>query len=226
MLSSSIARKQLDHLGDWPKALFATIDQISDIFDGLVAVRETVNPSETEEARAVKYRDAHQRATARVDQLLQDAVGRLVDRERKLQADALARAELNRASPLAAEIRATLRGMSQADRDRAVTDAVASGNADVILAIQSIPEMLRGPLSVPVETTTRLFLEQTSPTLTADLADVSAALETLNLAAGAWRRAAEEMRDLPAERRADEGAEAQKMASWKLGVALQAQLPE
>ena len=92
MLSSSIARKQLDHLGDWPKALFATIDQISDIFDGLVAVRETVNPSETEEARAVKYRDAHQRATARVDQLLQDAVGRLVDRERKLQADALARA--------------------------------------------------------------------------------------------------------------------------------------
>jgi hypothetical protein len=96
----------------------------------------------------------------------------------------------------AAEIRAALRAMPQAERDRTISDAIERGDAAVIASVQRVSPLLIGPLTVPVESLTNLYLDRHAPEMRSQLEAVEAAATNLSFAASAFKRAAEDMRDL------------------------------
>jgi len=204
-------------------AAIGTIDQLVAIADGLEAVRNVGDPMQTPEARAVKYRESHGKATDRADQLIRTAVDKIVDYEGKVLRDAYERAGIARPPAEAAEIRTALRTMTQKDRDKAIQQAMVNKDAAVIASIQNVSPVLTGRFTTPVVKLTELYLDKYAPDLKAEQANIESALESLNIAASAFRQTAERLRDLDAEKRADEGQQAAKMAEAKLGLAIQSQ---
>jgi hypothetical protein len=81
-------------------------------------------------------------------------------------------------------------------------------------------ELLVGPTTLPIRVITDGYIADRAPDEVARIADMSAAMEHLELAFGQFRKSAEDMRDLRAEVRSDEGVRAAREAEAVLGAAL------
>lgn len=222
-LSSAAARSQFEERRE-PVFLGAinTVDQLAALYEGLQAVRESQSPLETREANALAYRQRYDAAVARAENLVRAPVERCVDFEASSKAAAMKAAGIAADPPRADEIRTALRSMSQADRDRAVTQAMDRGDAAVIAAIIHAPSpIVVGEFSIPLETMTAHFLDKANPHLAKDAEDFETAVETVKMAWDGFQRGARSLRDLPAEGRAEEGQARASAAAGRLSAVMQ-----
>jgi hypothetical protein len=81
-------------------------------------------------------------------------------------------------------------------------------------------ELLVGPTTLPIATITDTYVSERAPDEVARIADMASALEHLELAFGQFSKSAEDMRELQAEVRGDEGVRAGHEAEAALGAAL------
>lgn len=226
-LSSKAARNALDHLsGSIYDSVFAAIDNLASLHDGLAAVRANADPTQTPEANAIAYKRKFDAAKEQAQKLLQARVVAVTDYEAKVIADAHAKAGIDRQPPQADAIWQTLRSMDQKDRDAAVLDAINRRDRVVIAAIARSPSpLLTGNFTVPVTTTIEHYLDTVAPEMREERENIDTALTFLNNAAAAFRTTTEKMRDLPAEKRAEEGTAAAKQADAALQAAMRGETP-
>lgn len=226
-LSSKAARAALDHLPDSIyHGVFASIDNLGSLYDGLAAVRVHADPTKTREHNASAYKQKYDAAKEQAQKLVQARVASIMDYESQLIADAHAKAGIDKRPPHADAIWQTLRSMDQKARDEAVLDAIKRGDRVVIASIVHSPSpLLTGTFTVPVKTTTEHFLNTHTPELHEERENVDTALTFLNNAAGAFRTTTEKMRDLAAEERAATGSAAAKKADAALDAAMRAVTP-
>lgn len=221
LLASDIARNNLrDPAALETIGLFSSLNRLAGIWEGLDAVRHAADPLLTPEARALRYKQSFEKATAVATEEVRATANKLLDTKSKLLHDARGRAGLLADYGNAAELRAVLRAMPQAERDAAITHAAAIGDAAVMTAIQT-HELLIGATTVPVKVITDTFIAERAPEQLAQVADLDAAIEHLELAYGQFSRSVEGMRDLQLERAGDDEAKAAREADAKLGLALQ-----
>jgi hypothetical protein len=198
-----------------------TVSQLATIWGALDTVRRTADPTLTEEARALRYRAAWERAAETATTAVRRAAIRLTEAQDKLRREARGRAGLLTDYGDGEELRSVLRGLSQADRDAAIAHAATVGDAHVMAAVQA-HELLVGPTTLPIGTITDSYVSERAPDEVARIADMASALEHLQLAFDQFRKSAEDMRDLQAEVRGDEGVRAAHEAEAALGAALTA----
>lgn len=220
LLSSKIARGNLrqpptEHVA----GALAVLDRLSGIWDALEAVRSTRDPTLTTEAAALRYREAFERATTQANREVRAAAERLTEHRAQLHRDARGRAGLLAQYPGQEELRAVLRGMSVEDRDAAIMHAADTGDAVVMAAIQA-HELLVGATTIPIRTITDTYVAARAPDIVAQMSEADTALEHLEMAWSSFARSAEDMRDLRAEERGEEGASAARDAEAMLGRAL------
>jgi hypothetical protein len=224
LLQADIARQNLRPTSlDLPEVAetVAVIDQLATVWTALDTVRRTADPTLTEEARALRYRAAWERAAESATAAVRRAATKLAEAQDRLRREARGRAGLLTDYGSAEEIRSVLRGLSQEDRDAAISHAATVGDAHVMAAIQA-HELLVGPTTIPIRMLTDDYVAQRAPEQVASIADMGAALEHLELAFGQFSRSAADMRDLRAEVRGDEGVRAAHEAEAALGAALSA----
>lgn len=226
-LSSAAAREALDHVSNPVyDGLFNTIDNLASLYDGLEAVRHNADPTQTAEANAIAYKRKYDGVKEQAQKLIDNRVAAIVAHEAKVVADANAKAGLDKRPPQADAVWATLRGMTQKDRDAAVLDAINRGDRVVIGAIvHSLSPLLTGTFTVPIETTVEHFLSMHAPELAEERENIETALNFLSNAAGAFKQTTEKMRDLAAEERAERGAAAAKEADAVLQSAMRGERP-
>ena len=221
MLSSAVMRKNFDHL-DFSKSAIMAIDQIGDIYDGIKEFRANPPPDMTRDGQEHHFRNSYANAMNTAETIVKSTREKLIAHESNLYKAARAKAglERNRNDPELVEIRAALRGMSMADRDKALARALDTGDTSVIAAIQDVSSVLIGETTTALDTMTGLFIERANPTIRDDLANVANAIDTFELTVTAFTGEVEKLRDLEAEREADRHKEASKMAEAKLGLAV------
>ncbi|MBL8599765.1 MAG: hypothetical protein JNL14_18680 [Devosia sp.] len=226
-LSSKAARAALDHLpATIYSGVFATIDNLASLYDGLAAVRANADPTKTREHNASAYKQKFEAAKEQARNVLQDRVAALVDYEAKVIADAHAKAGIDKRPPHADAIWQALRSMDQDARDAAVLDAVNRGDRVVMASIVHSPTpLLTGNFTVPIKTSVEHFLDTHTPELHEERENIETALTFLNNAAGAFKTSTEKMRDLAAEERAATGAVAAKKADAALEAAMKGAAP-
>jgi hypothetical protein len=136
-------------------------------------------------------------------QILNNARHDLNSRRDRLRNAAIERSGLNGNYPQGEEVRSALRELSPQDRDKAVQEAVDSGDAWIVGSVVRYPDLLTGKLSLSKAMLTDVFIERASPELHDELAAIDTAFEHLALAEDSFSREAERMRDIEAENRAD-----------------------
>ncbi len=220
MLSSRAARADLGHHGERFEGLFKTIDRLGSLHDGLTEVRENADPLRTVESNALSYRKAYTAATAKARELIQRQVEYLAGYQANIEAAAYDKAGLNQVPAEAAEIRGALRQMTRKQRDAEVLRAIDAGDGRVLASIAGVPAILTGEFTTPVEAMVTTHIESMVPELRDELDAIDSALNHASIAASAFKRAADEMRDPASERRAEEGAKAANEAEKMLKAAL------
>ncbi|MBF0678552.1 MAG: hypothetical protein IR164_06410 [Devosia sp.] len=222
-LSSKAARNALDHLTT-PiyDNVFSTIDSLGSLYDGLAAVRANEDPTKTRENNALAYQQKFEAAYLRAQKLANERAEAVAAYEAKIVADAYKKAGVDKLPTQAEAIWLALRGMDQKSRDAAVIEAINSGDRVVIAAITHAPSpMLTGKFTVPVKTSTELFIDKMAPEMRQELGHIERAMAFLEHASSAFVKSAQELRDLPAEQRGAEGHAAATQAESAFQAAMQ-----
>jgi hypothetical protein len=220
-LSSRAARTGLAHCKHFAATGIAqAIDQLGGLYDGLAAVRAAQNPMHTAEARAQAYKKQFEAAQKRGEEILKRGVDQMVSFQADAEDAAREKAGLNRSVPHAAEIRSALRNMTQAERDKAMSDSLAAGDTEPLLSCMGANPILTGRFTTPMEVHLKLLMETAAPELVQARADLEAMGNHLSVAAGAFRKASEAMRDLNAEQRGEQGEQLAAEAERKLAAAM------
>lgn len=220
-LSSRAARHNLSHVAH-PAALWIarSIDELAGLYDGLAAVRAAQNPMHTAEARAKDYKQRFEAAQKRAEEVLRRGIEQMASFQADAEDAAREKAGLNRTVPNAAEIRSALRSMTQEDRDKAMSDSLAAGDTEPLLACMAANPILTGRFTTPMEVHLKLLMETAAPELVQARADLEAMGNHLSVAAGAFRKGTEAMRDLNAEERGEQGEQLAAEAERKLAAAM------
>lgn len=143
--------------------------------------------------------------------------------ERKVRYNAEAAAGLHEAMPEAtlSEIRTALRGMSQNDRDQAVTEAFNAGDIPTVKAVLKSPSaMLAGTLKAPVKPMTDELISRAARELSSQLEAIEHAENFLNLSVDSFMKGAEKMRNPRLEAEAQQQIEATSEAEAALAAAI------
>lgn len=220
-LSSRAARASLSHV-DHVAAIWVSrsIDDLSSLYDGLAAVRAAQNPLHTAEKRALDYKAKFDAAQKRSKEILDRAMSYIADFQLDAENAAREKAGLNRTVPYAAEIRAALRSMTQEDRDKAMSDSLAAGDTEPLLACMSASPILTGRFTTPMEVHLKLLLDTAAPEYVQAQEDLETMANHLSVAAGGFRVGTETMRDLNAEERGEQGEQLAAEAERKLAAAM------
>jgi hypothetical protein len=220
-LSSRAARQSLGHVSHPAATWIArSIDDLSSLYDGLAAVRAAQNPLHTQEKRALDYKQKFEAAQIRSKEIIDRAVEQMANYQADVEAAARSKAGLDRPVPHASEIRAALRSMTQAERDKAMGDSLAAGDTEPLLACMGANPILTGRFTTPMEVHLKLLMETAAPELVQARADLEAMGNHLSMAASAFRTSTESMRDLNAEERGEQGEQLAADAERKLAAAM------
>jgi hypothetical protein len=196
------------------------IDRLSAIYDALQEASRSIDPSETMEARAMRYEVQHDKAMQRARDLVFPAAERLMDLQTAIEARAVHAAGLATPPQAAAEIRAALRGMSSAEREKAITKAFETGDTEILASIHGQNSLLWGGVKAPVQSRFQAFVVARVPELERQREALGTVQTSLELASGAFVKAASAWRNLPAAGRGREQAEHHQMADKALKDAL------
>lgn len=198
LLTAAVIKHSIGHVED-PRAqgVIAAIERGVKLHDSLHKLRTAENPNQTKEALALSYKRAHAKATLEINQAAAQHVETLTDWRKMVIRRAETEAGFH--SPLAeahaAEIRATLRSMTQEDRDAAVTEAAKRGDTAVIQAIRKSPSpVLTGPVTGQLAALTDSMMKQADPELEPTLQIIDTALGQLSSFHKRFTRSVDEMR--------------------------------
>lgn len=221
-ISSAPIRNRLSYGSDPALARAVNaIDMVSDIYDGLIAVRENQSPMNTREANAVAFRakcdKVKESALRALNSAREEAVGRMVD----LSMDADRAAGILKEPHNAAEIRAALRSMTQKDRDAAILDAMKDGDSALVAAtLHATSPITVGHVGLPRDTMMEQYRGRFMPDYAERMEALGDALTSINLAAEGFTTGANRLRDTFGENSASEGERAARSASQRLADAL------
>lgn len=196
------------------------LDEMAELWDGLEAVRSNANPLNTAERRAADFLKHHEATTKRAREVVDRAVQSIAQLEQDTLSAARAKLGLDRVPPHAAEIRAALRAMPQAERDKAMSDALAAGDVELLTACMGSHSVLTGKFTVPLDTQLRALIETQCPEVAACREAVEQLGTALSIGYKSFEASANNMRDRGAESRAIEGAEAAAKAESQLAAAI------
>lgn len=211
LLSSTAAREAL--AGKSEQAFLSvinTIESLSGRYDALETLYTTPDPSRTLESHALQYRETHQKAAERAAAEVAAVLESLKALENRYIDEAEKKAGLHNQLPthIAAELRAALRGMTQKERDKAITEAIKNGDVAVIQAVRESPNhLLTGKVSIPHDAIYGEFVRRADPEIESKIEDVNSARNHLNFAYEAFSRDANKMRDPLLEAKADQQKE-------------------
>ncbi|MEE4537560.1 MAG: hypothetical protein V2J51_03590 [Erythrobacter sp.] len=197
LLSSKLARENLGKKADVyeiNRALNA-IDNIGQLYDALSAAQKSVDPLETPQARAMRYETQYLKATAKGEEVLLGAMESLNNLAATIKQQALFQAGLTDPPASAQEIRASLRSMSQADRDKAIADAFESNDREVLASIYGNNRVTWGGTTNALDSQFEAYVERNSPDARANREAVSKAAEATNLAFDTFAKSANDWRD-------------------------------
>ena len=220
LLSSKAIRDQLSHRAEAEFHGAATvIDDMRAKFEALRVLHATPDPAMTKEARALRYAKQLELARKHVLKAATNAVNHLSELEDKLRAAAISKAGLDKRLPPheESEVRAALRGMTDKERTKAIVDAAQRGNSLLLNAVRYAPDVVTiGKHTAPVGELFELVLNNAAPDLKSSLADIEAAVNHVTLAAGAFGKHTEELRDPILEARGEENNAALREAEKAL----------
>lgn len=202
----------------------AAIDRMGNLYDSLKAAQSTVSPHETPEARAMRYERQFKSAVSKAREVALEAAGGLDVLSQVIEAAALGQAGLGESPASGAEIRASLRGMSQDDRDKAIADAFKRGDTEVLASIYGQNRVTWGGTSKPLDQQFQHFIQKAAPEAQAGREAVSKALEGLELATETFVTSAEAWREPEAAARGYQQLEEYDLAEQALKEALSRQL--
>lgn len=198
LLSSQTTRNNLhpgkDSIPAIARAL-AAIDQIGGLYDGLRKVHETENPNETPTARAMRFETQLKAADAKARKITEEAGAMLDSFAQSLKVRALEEAGLASQPLSGPEIRASLRGMTQAERDKAIAEAFDRGDVEVLSSIYGQNRLLWGGTSKPLERQFALYIDKAAPEVRAESEALDKAYEGISLAVDSFVAAGEKWRD-------------------------------
>ncbi len=197
------------------------VEKLGQIWDGLETVRNVSDPLITREASALRYRDSFNSANTAASREIAAASVNLMDAKTRVRNDALGKAGLLTDYKNSKEILEVLRGMNQAARDAALTKAAKDKDHAVLAAVHGAHPLLVGETSIPLGTLIEEFVASSCPDEAAEIANIIAAEENLDVIWGAFKNSAEKMRDKEGELVGEQGARAAREAEAKLGLAIQ-----
>jgi hypothetical protein len=164
------------------RAFTEAYNGISAVFGGADAVKRDL--SLTDAGRTIKIDDMAQRVFAKVSKLfdaenvnLSKGIAQI---EEKLTAPINARA----AHPIAAEVRAHMRAMSETDRTAFIMRAIDSGDTTTVESVLGAPSYLSGLRAEAQAALLRMYHEKAAPDEAARLKVMKAALALLGARAG------------------------------------------
>jgi hypothetical protein len=170
-------------------------DQMGTFYDALQKVNAAVNPHETPEARAMRYEDQFNKTMKRAREVAVEAGETLHSLEQAIKAQALGQSGLNAPPASGAEIRASLRGMTQAKRDQAIHDAFDRNDRELLASIYGQNRVTWGGTSKPLEKQFSLYIETNAPDAAENGEALDKVSEALDLAINTFSSSATEWRD-------------------------------
>lgn len=161
------------------------IEAFSAAVVGLGAVyeaRETAskNPALTPEAVTVKTAEFAERKMADVYKKVDAASKRLSEQIAFTESALQEPLTQSATTPMAAELRALVRGMSDGDRRKLLSDSVANSDMQVLTAVLGAHPMLSGITQVEREMFTRAYREKANPTFAKRLKVMQGAMRILD----------------------------------------------
>ncbi len=207
-LSSKPLRRTLSHRAEVSafSNAFDVLDALGASFDALVTLYQTPDPTRTIEAAAVKYRDQHKRAVERATEGTRRALDGLNNELFRRREAAIVKAGLRQplTDAAASEIRSALRAMPMADRERAIRNAVANGDAALLQSVMDAPsKLLVGEHNVPVGELVEVMIDNADPDYRSFADDVEAVESLVGGGFVQFDKLTGGMRDIEAENRAE-----------------------
>ena len=223
LLSSKAVRKLLEHRNNHEfRRAFSFLDESGKRFDALVTIHQNPDPRVSPERNAFLFRTSLDQSQKLVKRQAQDVMVALRDLEKRVIDESWSAAGLREPIPEAhlQEIRASLRGMTQKQRDAAVAAAAERGDAATMQAVLNAPsEVTHGQLTISAESLARRMAEQINPDLPQLLDDINTAFDRVEGAAVSFHRDTHPLRDVVAETRGDEQMRRSEQARQMLASA-------
>lgn len=202
-------------------SMLSTIDQLGRLHDGLQASSASTSPTETPEARAMRVERQFQTAGAKAKQIATDAAARLERLTAGLETNAIEEAGLAKQSLNASEIRAALRGMKPAERDKAIEAAFENKDTEILSAVfQQNPILWGGNSMGALDVRFKLHINEAAPQAMAEMETVSKAMTSLEMATSAFIEASNGMRQPALAERGQQQQEQHDRAQAALNAAL------
>lgn len=186
------------------------VGKLEKLHDSLQTLRHTPDPQKTREANALEYRRHFDRAQSIAKRETVEAAEALAEMRARVRRDAEVQAGLHKPFDRTelAEIRATLRGMSDKERDKVLKDAALAGDAAIIRAVRDAPsEILTGRIGVPIDALETHFVESQVPELPDQMASIDRADTHLEGAADAFVKTTSGWREQHLEQQAEKQAD-------------------
>jgi hypothetical protein len=162
-----------------------------------------------------------QTAGAKAKQIATDAAARLERLTAGLETNAIEEAGLAKQSLNASEIRAALRGMKPAERDKAIEAAFENRDTEVLSAVfQQNPILWGGNSKGGLDVRFKLHINQAAPQAMAEMQTVSKAMTSLEMATSAFIEASNGMRQPALAERGQQQQEQHDRAQAALNAAL------
>jgi hypothetical protein len=175
-------------------ATLATITQMSSLYDGLAAAAQSQSPHETPQARAMRVEQQFNSAGAKVKRIATEGFHRLETLTKCLETNAIEESGLGNASMNAAEIRAALRSMKPAEREKAIEAAFEAKDTEVLAAIYKQNPILWGGSTGALDVKFKMHIHDAAPQAMAEMETVSKALASLEMATSAFIEGSNELR--------------------------------
>lgn len=198
------------------QAIRNTIGRLGDMIEGLAAVRELPDPTKPRQAVALEYLSKYEKTRKAAEQQLLTAAKRLQAAQDNARGAMLNKTKLHAPTGRAAEIRATFRQLSEAERLAFLDKAVTTGSSEILAAVLDAPVELSMLPQDKVNAAQRVFIATHAP----EYEEITAALDTaqtrLELAYDAFLKESDDLRDKGVEQQAEEGQKAAQEASRAL----------
>lgn len=204
LLSSKIARDAVSGSGldDMSSVdAFIAIDKLGNLYDALNEAQKSVDPSETVEARAMRYEAQFVKAVERAKDFSGGAMERLAQTEKDIEARGVHLAGLSLEPKSGAEIRAALRAMSPAEREKSVMRAFEQRDSEVLASIYKSSTVTWGGTKAPVGDMFKGYIDTVSPETVRQRDAVATVMQSLELAVDSFVKSASGWRDAGAAER-------------------------
>jgi hypothetical protein len=176
-------------------ASFDAIDRIGRLYDTLRATHETVDPHENPQARAMRYETQYQKAVTKAREVALAAAARLDANAAVIDSSAVYQAGLHTKPETAAEIRAALRSMTPAEREKAVSEAFKNRDTEILASIHGASAVTWGGIKAPIKDVFKAYIDEVSPDWVRQRENLAKVTGALDLAADSFVKSADKWRD-------------------------------